>query len=181
MRRRAAPANSSRANKSRGLRAARFAARKRKMPFSGYPSPSWDILTPILPNAQHSGWYRSTPRWTGYTNIHGASTPQKEQIYQGRQTSKNSQKHVVGGGFSPKTRGRIVFTPVRFRDSSSMIFCRNLHTKIIPLAPWEPRNTRFSTVCSTINNRRRWCHVDSCEWAMFLTTCYHQPAGAGRF
>ena len=142
---------------------------KRKMPISGYPSPSWNILTRRWQGSGTCGWHQSTPRWSGYTNIYEASIVNCVRMYQGRQTSKNSQKHVVGGGFSPKTRGRITFTPFRFRYSSSMIFCRNLHTKIIPLTPWEPRNTRFSTVCSTINNRRRWCHVDSCEWAMFLT------------
>jgi hypothetical protein len=103
------------------------------------------------------------------------------QRSQSRLKPKNTQKHVVGGGFSPKTRGRIVLTPVRFRYSSSLIFCRNLHTKIIPLTPWEPRKALVCMRTGTINKRRRWGHVDSYEWAMFVTTYYHQPVGTDRF
>jgi len=62
-----------------------------------------------------------------------------------RPKSKMTQKHVVGDGFSPKTRGQTIFTLLPCRYSSYVIFFRNLHTKIIQLGPWEPRKVAKNT------------------------------------
>jgi hypothetical protein len=174
-------ANQRRANNSRGLQAAKFAAMRRFLPFRGYPSPTKSIFTFFLHRSQHSGWYQQTQEWLGYRVVQEASAVIWVWARKNRLKSKNTQKHVVGGGFSPKTRGRIVLTLIRFGYSWSLIFCRNLHTKIIPLTPREPRNTLFSMATGTINKRRMVGHVDPYGWAMFVTTFYHQPVGYNRF
>jgi hypothetical protein len=182
MRRRAAPANKRRANNSRGLRAPRFAARKRKKPISGYPSPTKSILTLRLLTIQHSGWYHPTQEWSGYNAVQEAWVWNYIEGSFGPSKVKKDAKTRVFGGFSPKTRGRIILTLIRFRYYWSLIFCRNLHTKIIPLAPREPRNTLFCIATGTINKRRMCGHVDAYAWAMFLTSYLHTNLPAkGRF
>ena len=130
-------------HRCQGLSAASLLLKSRFLPFWGYPSPGWNIFTPKVPSSGTRGWYRQTQNWTGYPNIDMACTVNCSKIFYSRLKSKNTQKHVVGGGFPPKTRGRIIFTPMPYRYSSSLIFCRNLHTKFEALAPREPRDTLF--------------------------------------
>jgi len=108
-----------------------------------------------------------------------ASVNHVSKMCGGRQTSKNTQKHVVGEGFPPKTRGRIISTPMPITYSSSLIFYPNLHTKFEALAPREPRDRVFCSLAGL--SQKGGVEVRSTlAGGRANTNYFHQPAGRKR-
>jgi len=108
-----------------------------------------------------------------------ASVNHVSKMCGGRQTSKNTQKHVVGEGFPPKTRGRIISTPMPITYSSSLIFYSNLHTKFEALAPREPRDRVFCSLAGL--SQKGGVEVRSTlAGGRANTNYFHQPAGRKR-
>jgi hypothetical protein len=92
---------------------------------------------------------------------------------------KKDAKTRVFGGFSPKSRGQTIPTVMPCRFSSSLIFCPNLHTKIIALAPREPLAI---IEIATYRDSIKETEVDVWRFLrMDQESCYliHRPADAG--